>query len=290
MASSMGDQCQRGGWKLGNVMDGTQAEYVCIPWATTGLHRIAKGTNERGLLTFSDILPTSYEVGVLRGGIKPGDTVAIVGAGPVGLAAIITAQFCGPKAIVVFDQNDGRLKVAKKLGATDVVNSSKGEVRELSKRHFGQLDGFDVVIEAVGVPATFQMCQDLVGIGGRIANVGVHGTKVTLDIDKHWSRSISKFSLISITKDSVSTDLNFDVAISMALVSTHTLPMLLELEAAGRLDASALITHGLMSIPIFDFCCLLILCTDFKFSDIEKAYDVFGRAAETGALKVNIEF
>jgi len=120
--------------------------------------------------------------------------------------------------------------------------------------------------------------------------VGVHGTKVTLDIDKHWSRSISKFSLISITKDSVSTDLNFDVAISMALVSTHTLPMLLELEAAGRLDASALITHGLMSIPIFDFCCLLILCTDFKFSDIEKAYDVFGRAAETGALKVNIEF
>jgi len=248
---SMGDQCQRGGWKLGNVMDGTQAEYVCIPWATTGLHRIAKGTNERGLLTFSDILPTSYEVGVLRGGIKPGDTVAIVGAGPVGLAAIITAQFCGPKAIVVFDQNDGRLKVAKKLGATDVVNSSKGEVRELSKRHFGQLDGFDVVIEAVGVPATFQMCQDLVGIGGRIANVGVHGTKVTLDIDKHWSRSIT---------------------ISMALVSTHTLPMLLELEAAGRLDASALITH------------------DFKFSDIEKAYDVFGRAAETGALKVNIEF
>ncbi|KXL43806.1 hypothetical protein M433DRAFT_387617 [Acidomyces richmondensis BFW] len=188
---SMRDQCQRGGWQLGNVMDGTQAEYVCIPWATGGLHHIAEGVNERDLLVFSDILPTSYEVGVLRGGIKPGDTVAIVGAGPVGLAAVITAQLYSPKAIVVFDKNDGRLKVAKSLGATDVINSSKGKVRELSKHHFGELDGFDVVIEAVGIPATFQMCQDLVGIGGRIANVGVHGTRVSLDIDKHWPRSIS---------------------------------------------------------------------------------------------------
>jgi alcohol dehydrogenase len=187
----MRDQCQRGGWQLGNVMDGTQAEYVCIPWATGGLHHIAEGVNERDLLVFSDILPTSYEVGVLRGGIKPGDTVAIVGAGPVGLAAVITAQLYSPKAIVVFDKNDGRLKVAKSLGATDVINSSKGKVRELSKHHFGELDGFDVVIEAVGIPATFQMCQDLVGIGGRIANVGVHGTRVSLDIDKHWPRSIS---------------------------------------------------------------------------------------------------
>jgi alcohol dehydrogenase len=195
---SMYDQCKRGGWKLGNTLDGTQAEYVRIPFASNNLYPIPPGVDERALLVFSDIIPTGLEVGVIRGNVKPGSTVAIVGAGPVGLACAITAQLYSPKKIVFFDKDDSRLEVAKKLGATDVINPSKGNVRELAAKHFGDLDGFDVVIEAVGVPATFKMCQDLVGIGGNIANVGVHGTKVELEIDRLWSRSTSKLSFMNL--------------------------------------------------------------------------------------------
>nr|OQO20600.1 hypothetical protein B0A51_12194 [Rachicladosporium sp. CCFEE 5018]OQO22643.1 hypothetical protein B0A51_09947 [Rachicladosporium sp. CCFEE 5018]OQO26004.1 hypothetical protein B0A51_08832 [Rachicladosporium sp. CCFEE 5018] len=251
---SMQDQCQHGGWVLGHTIDGTQAEHVRIPFASNNLFPIPQGVSERSLLLYSDILPTGLEVGALRGQVVPGSTVAIVGAGPIGLASAIAARLYSPKKIVFFDRDQSRLDVAKKMGADEVINTSKTSVegvRAMAKQHFGEVDGFDVVIEAVGVPETFQMCQDLVGIGGRIANVGVHGVGVKLDIDRLWPRSTT---------------------ISMALVSTHTIPMLLELAAAGKLDTSALITH------------------DFKFNEIEKAYDIFGRAAETKSLKVNIEF
>ncbi|KAK3704881.1 hypothetical protein LTR37_013572 [Vermiconidia calcicola] len=249
---SLYDACKTGGWRLGHLHDGTQAEYILMPYADSCLYPIPEGADERSLLVYSDILPTGLEVGVLRGHVTPGCTVAIVGAGPVGLAAAICAQLYSPGAIVFFDKDEFRLEVAKKVGATECYKASDAkEAREVSKKWFSDKDGFDVVIEAVGVPETFLMCQELVGIGGNIANVGVHGTKVDLHIDKLWPRSTT---------------------ISMALVSSHTIPMLLDLMKAGKLDTSPLITH------------------DFKFDEIEKAYDVFGRAAETKALKVNIEF
>ena len=163
-----------------------------MPYADSCLYPVPEGADERSLLVYSDILPTGLEVGVLRGLVKPGCTVAIVGAGPVGLAACICAQLYSPRATVFFDRDQFRLDVAKKVGATEVfkVDNAK-EAREVSKGFFADKDGFDVVIEAVGVPDTFLMCQELVGIGGNIANVGVHGTKVDLHIEKLWARSTS---------------------------------------------------------------------------------------------------
>ncbi|KAF2163907.1 hypothetical protein M409DRAFT_68167 [Zasmidium cellare ATCC 36951] len=250
--SSMADSCRKAGWILGHTHDGTQAEYVRIRYADTSLFPVPAGADERALLVFSDILPTGLEVGTLRGKVTPGCSVAIVGAGPVGLAAGLTAQLYAPRKICFFDQDDYRLQVAKKMGATHTYNvKGNSDIRALAKEHIGEADGFDVVMEAVGIPATFDMCQELVGLGGHIANIGVHGKPVNLSIDKLWSRSVT---------------------ISMALVSAHTIPTLLDLYAAGKIDASDMITH------------------DFKFSEIEKAYDVFSRAADTKSLKVNIEF
>ncbi|SMQ50305.1 unnamed protein product [Zymoseptoria tritici ST99CH_3D7] len=249
----MADACRNdGGWILGHTSDGTQAEKVLIKHADTSLFMVPPGADERTLLVFSDILPTGLEVGVLRGKVTPGSSVAIVGAGPVGLAAGITAQLYSPRELVFFDLDDHRLSVAKKIGATHVYNTTDcKDIRALAKDHIGEADGFDVVIEAVGIPPTFNFCEDLVGVGGNIANVGVHGKPVQLNIDKLWPRSIN---------------------ISMALVSAHTIPQLLELMTAGKLDASDMVSH------------------DFKFSQIEEAYDFFGRAAETKSLKVNIEY
>ena len=164
-----------------------------MPFADSCLYPVPEGANERSLLVYSDILPTGLEVGVLRGTVKPGSTIAVVGAGPVGLASVICARLYSPNKIVVFDRDQFRLDVAKKVGATDVYKVSDAkEAREVSKEHFADKDGFDVVIEAVGYPETFYMCQELVGIGGNIANVGVHGTKVDLYIDRLWPRSTSK--------------------------------------------------------------------------------------------------
>ena len=193
---------------------------------------------------------------MLRGKVTPGCTVAIVGAGPVGLAAGLTAQLYAPRKLVFFDMDDYRLDIAKSMGATHTYNvkdlPAGTTIRQLAAEHIEvEEDGFDVVMEAVGIPATFNMCEDLVGLGGHIANIGVHGKSVNLHIDRLWSRSTT---------------------ISMALVSAHTIPTLLDLAAAGKIDASAMVTH------------------DFKFNDIEKAYDHFGRAAETKSLKVSIEF
>jgi alcohol dehydrogenase len=191
--NSLFDACKKGGWQLGHLVDGTQAEYIRMPFADSCLYPVPEGADERSLLVYSDILPTGLEVGVLRGTVQPGKTIAIVGAGPVGLAAAICARLYSPNKIVFFDRDQFRLDTAKKIGATECykVDNAK-EAREVSKHHFADKDGFDVVIEAVGVPETFMMCQELVGIGGNIANVGVHGTKVDLHIEKLWPRSTSK--------------------------------------------------------------------------------------------------
>ncbi|KNG48000.1 GroES-like protein [Stemphylium lycopersici] len=214
----------RAGWILGNTVDGSQAEYVRIQYADTSLYHVPNGVDDRTLLLFSDILPTGLEVGVLRGKVEPGCTVAIVGAGPVGLAAGLTAQLYAPRKLVFFDMDDYRLSVAQKLGATHVYNvkNMKGTVRDLAAEHIDEADGFDVVMEAVGIPATFNMCEDLVAKGGHIANIGVHGKSVDLHIERLWARSTT---------------------ISMALVSAHTIPTLLNLFAAGKIDASAMVTH-----------------------------------------------
>jgi alcohol dehydrogenase len=242
----MYSHCRHGGWILGYLIDGTQAEYVRIPQADGSLYNFPADADEEAMVMLSDILPTGFECGVLNGQVKPGDTVAIVGAGPVGLAVLLTAQFYSPAAIFVIDLDDKRLAVAKKFGATTLINSADG----LAAQHvMEQTDGagVDVAIEAVGVPATFAICQDIVAAGGRIANVGVHGKSVELHLEKLWDRNI---------------------AITTRLVDTVTTPMLLKVVRSGKLQPSKLVTHR------------------FAMNDIMKAYDTFGNAAKEGALKV----
>ena len=243
---AMYSHCRHGGWILGNTLDGTQAESVRIPHADGSLHMFPPGGDEEALVMLSDILPTGFECGVLNGQVKPGDTVAIVGAGPVGLAVLLTAQFYSPAAIFMIDLDDKRLAIAAQFGATTLINSADGHaarrVMELTKGA-----GVDVVIEAVGVPATFDICQAIVAAGGRIANVGVHGKPVELHLEKLWDRNIS---------------------ITTRLVDTFTTPMLLKIVESGKLQPHKLVTHR------------------FAMNDIMKAYDMFGNAATEGALKV----
>ncbi len=244
----MCSHCEHGGWKLGNTIDGTQAEYVRIPFADTSLYRVPTGADEDALVMLSDILPTGYECGVLSGAVKPGDTVAIVGAGPVGLAALMTAQLFSPAGIIMIDLDDNRLDVAKRLGATEAINSADGKA---VARVMAMTDnrGVDVAIEAVGVPESFDVCQDSVAAGGHIANVGVHGKSVALKLEKLWAHNIT---------------------ITTRLVDTVTTPMLLKSVVAGRLKPRTLITH------------------EFKLDDLMKAYDTFEDAAQEKALKVII--
>jgi alcohol dehydrogenase len=242
----MYSHCRHGGWILGYTIDGTQAEYVRIPHADGSLYHFPADADEEAMVMLSDILPTGFECGVLNGQVKPGDTVAIVGAGPVGLAVLLTAQFYSPAALFMIDLDDKRLAVAKKFGATALVNSADGRAAE----HVMDLTegaGVDVAIEAVGVPATFDICQAIVAAGGRIANVGVHGKPVELHLEKLWDRNI---------------------AITTRLVDTVTTPMLLKVVRSGKLQPNQLVTHR------------------FAMSDIMKAYDTFGNAAKEGALKV----
>jgi alcohol dehydrogenase len=243
---SMYSHCRHGGWILGNTIDGTQAEYVRIPHADGSLYSFPAGGNEEAMVMLSDILPTGFECGVLNGKVQPGDTVAIVGAGPVGLAVLLTAQFYSPGAIFMIDLDDKRLAVAKIFGATTLVNSTDGH----AAHHVMELTegaGVDVAIEAVGLPATFDICQAIVAPGGRIANVGVHGKPVELHMEKLWNRNIS---------------------LTTRLVDTITTPMLLKVVRSGKLQPSTLVTHR------------------FAMHDIMKAYDTFGNAAREGALKV----
>jgi alcohol dehydrogenase len=240
--------CEDGGWILGHLIDGTQAEYVRIPHADNSLYHIPEGVDEEALVMLSDILPTGFEIGVLAGQVKPGDTVAIVGAGPVGLASLLTAQFYSPAEIIMIDLDDNRLDIAKKFGATQLVNSSDGKAVE-KVMALTDNKGADVVMEAVGIPPTFLLCQEIVKAGGHIANIGVHGKSVELHIDKLWIRNIT---------------------LTTGLVSTSSTPMLLKTVKSGKLKPEQLITHR------------------FSFDDILKAYDVFGNAARDRALKVII--
>ncbi len=245
----MYSHCTTGGWILGNTIDGTQAEYVRIPHADTSLYPIPPGADEEALVMLSDILPTGFECGVLNGRVEPGATVAIVGAGPIGLAALLTAQFYSPAEIIMIDLDDNRLEVARRFGATQTVNSKDGKAAEKVKA-LAAGRGADTAIEAVGLPATFLLCEDLVAPGGIIANVGVHGTKVDLHLERLWSENI---------------------AITTRLVDTVTTPMLLKTVQSKKIDPKLLITHR------------------FKLDKILDAYETFGHAASTGALKVIIE-
>ncbi len=242
----MYSHCEDGGWILGHLIDGTQAEYVRIPHADTSLYPLPEGVDEEALVMLSDILPTGFEVGVLNGKVQPGDTVALVGVGPVGLAALLTAQFYSPAEIIAIDLDDNRLEVARKFGATKTVNSSNGNAVQAVMEMTGG-KGVDVAIEAVGIPPTFDICQEIVGVGGRIANVGVHGKSVNLHLEKLWIQNIT---------------------LTTGLVDTYSTPMLLKTVAAGKIDPKLLITHR------------------FPLSDIMKAYEVFGNAAKEGSLKV----
>jgi alcohol dehydrogenase len=210
----MYSHCTTGGWQLGHLIDGTQAEYVRVPHADTSLYPIPADADEEALVMLSDILPTGFECGVLNGKVQPGSTVAIVGAGPVGLAALLTAQFYSPARIIVVDLDDNRLEVAQRFGATDVVNSADGKAAEAVKA-LTDGRGVDTAIEAVGIPATFGVCENIVAAGGTIANVGVHGTKVDLHLETLWAHNIS---------------------ITTRLVDTATTGMLLKTVQSKKLD------------------------------------------------------
>jgi alcohol dehydrogenase len=245
----MYSHCTTGGWILGNKIDGTQAEFVRIPYADTSLYPISDGTDEEALVMLSDILPTGFECGVLNGKVQPGNTVAIVGAGPIGLAALLTAQFYSPAEIIMIDLDDNRLEVAKRFGATASVNSADGKAVATVKT-MTEGRGVDTAIEAVGIPATFELCEKIVAPGGVIANIGVHGTKVDLHLENLWNRNIS---------------------ITTRLVDTVTIPMLFKTVGSHKIDPKLLITHR------------------FKLDRILDAYETFGHAAKTKALKVIIE-
>jgi len=244
----MYSHCRSGGWILGHTIDGTQAEYVRIPHADTSLYRIPEGANEEALVLLSDILPTGFECGVLNGKVQPGGTVAIVGAGPIGLATILTAQFFSPSQIIMIDVDDNRLDMARRFGATATINSAR---ENAVAKAMALTDGMgaDTVVEAVGIPATFELCQDLVAPGGTIANVGVHGKKTDLHLEKLWAHNIT---------------------ITTRLVDTVTTPTLLKAVVSRKLEPGVLVTHR------------------FTLDRILDAYDTFGRAAETKALKVII--
>ena len=186
----MYSHCEKGGWILGHLIDGTQAEYVRIPFADNSLYHVPKNADEEALVMLSDILPTAFECGVLNGQVKPGDTVAIVGAGPIGLAVLITAQFYTPAEIIMIDIDDNRLNVAKTFGATQIINSSSENALEKIMNLTGQ-KGVDVAIEAVGIPAPFELCESIIASGGHIANVGVHGKSVNLHLETLWSKYIT---------------------------------------------------------------------------------------------------
>src|ERR1700722_9303677 len=245
----MYSHCTTGGWILGYMIDGCQAEYVRIPHADNSLYPIPAGADEEALIMLSDILPTGFECGVLNGKVQPGSVVAIVGSGPIGLAALLTAQFFSPAEIIMIDLDDNRLEMAKRFGATAGINSADGKAVETVMKMTGNR-GVDTAIEAVGIPTTFEICEKIIAPGGNIANIGVHGQKVALHLESLWDRNIS---------------------ITTRLVDTVTIPMLFNTVRSHKIDPKRLITHH------------------FKLDRILDAYDTFGNAAKTKALKVIIE-
>jgi alcohol dehydrogenase len=235
-----------GGWILGHKVDGTQAEYVRVPFADLSTYPVPAGAADEDILMLADILPTAYEVGVLNGGVRPGDVVAVVGAGPIGLSAITGARLFSPSHIVAIDLADSRLEAAKQFGADIAVNNAAEDPVEVVRSLTDGL-GADVAIEAVGVPATFELAVQLSRPGGRIANIGVHGEPATLHLEEQWIRNIT---------------------ITTGLVDAYSTATLLRLVTSRQVDAGRFITHR------------------FAIDEFDQAYDVFARAGETGALKV----
>ena len=235
-----------GGWILGHKIDGTQAEYVRVPFADTSTYPVPDGASDEEILMLADILPTGYEVGVLNGGVRPGDVVAVVGSGPIGLSAIMGARLYSPSHIVAIDLADARLEAAKRFGADVTVNNSGQDPVDVVHLLTDGL-GADVTIEAVGVPASFELAVKLVRPGGRIANIGVHGEPATLHLEEQWIRNIT---------------------ITTGLVDAYSTPTLLKLVTSHQLDAAKFVTHH------------------FRLNEFDQAYDVFSRAADTSALKV----
>jgi alcohol dehydrogenase len=238
-----------GGWIFGHLIDGLQAEYARVPFGDNSVYQVPEELSDEQVLFLADILPTSYEVGVLNGMVAPGDVVAIVGAGPIGLAAILTATLYTPGRIVAIDLDDGRLASAMRFGADTAINNGRedaiAKVMELTDGL-----GADVALEAVGVPQTFELATELIRPGGRVANIGVHGKPVTLHLEKLWNR---------------------DVTVTTGLVDTFSIPQLMRLTASGRLDPSLFATHR------------------FPLGETMAAYDTFADAANTNALKVVLE-
>jgi alcohol dehydrogenase len=243
---SMYSHCEDGGWILGHLIDGTQAEYVRIPHADNSLYPVPDGADEEALVMLSDILPTGFECGVLNGQVKPGDTIAIVGSGPIRIAALLTAQFYSPAEIIMIDPDENRLQVAKKFGATHIINNTSDDVVKQIRNITGG-KGVDTAIEAVGIPETFELCQEIIAPGGYIANIGVHGKSVSLHLETLWSKNIT---------------------ITTRLVDTVSTPMLLKTVISKKLKPNQLITHH------------------FKLDEIIEAYDTFEHAAKEKALKV----
>ncbi|MDY0380232.1 MAG: zinc-dependent alcohol dehydrogenase family protein [Defluviitoga tunisiensis] len=247
----MYSHCENGGWILGNTIDGTQAEFVRIPYADTSLYHIPANIKEEALVMLSDILPTGFEIGVLKGTVSPGETIAIVGAGPIGIAVLLTAQFYSPSEIIMIDLDENRLELSKQFGATKTINSSIGNEKTIQKvKDLTNAKGVDVAIEAVGIPTTFDLCQFIVKAGGHIANIGVHGKPVNFHIESLWDHNIT---------------------LTTGLVDTYTIPLLLKTVQSGKLNPERLITHY------------------FKLSEIMKAYETFRNAAKEKALKIVIE-
>jgi alcohol dehydrogenase len=238
-----------GGWIFGHLIDGLQAEYARVPFADTSVHKVPEHLADEQVLFLADILPTAYEVGVLNGKVDAGDTVVVVGAGPIGLATVMTARLYTPARIVVIDLADARLEKAREFGADVTIQNGREDAVEIVKELTHGL-GADVAVEAVGVPETFELCTALVRPGGRVANVGVHGHSATLHLETLWIR---------------------DVTITTGLVDTFTTPRLLQLIAQGRLDPTPFATHT------------------FSLAESLVAYETFAAAAETNALKVVLE-
>lgn len=247
--NKMYSHCELGGWILGNRIDGTQAEYVCIPFADTSLYHLPPGLDEEALVMLSDIFPTGYEVGVLKGQIKLGDTVAIIGAGPIGLATLLTAKFYSPSQIIVVDTDEFRLQMAKKMGATITINDSNNQAVEKIMQHTNQ-KGVNVSIEAVGSPKAFETCQLILAPGGFLANIGVHGKSVNLHLENLWHENIT---------------------LTTALVDTFTISTLLKVVESDKLHPEQLITHH------------------FPLGEAMHAYDVFENASKEQALKVILQ-
>ncbi|WP_326547726.1 zinc-dependent alcohol dehydrogenase family protein [Mycolicibacterium sp. ND9-15] len=244
--ASYGQCLNGGGWILGHLIDGTQAEYVRVPYADNSTHKVPEGVSDEQMILLADILPTSYEVGVLNGKVRPGDVVVIIGAGPIGLAAILTAKLYSPSRIVAIDMADSRLEAARKFGADVVVNNGRDDPQAVIAELTGGL-GADVTMEAVGVPDTFELAVRLVRAGGHVANLGVHGAPATLHLEDIWIKNLT---------------------ITTGLVDTYSTPTLIGLVVSKRLDTSPMVTHR------------------FRLDEFETAYDVFADAANTGALKV----